>query len=67
MPLPTDDLDPEEPRGDLVTWMAPGPLQLGAAGVITAIVGAFALGIIAAVGLLAATRGPTRTQRPTVH
>ena len=67
MALPIDDLDPEEPRGDLVTWMAPGALQLGAAGVVTAVIGAFALGIIAAVGLLAATRRLPDVRRPTMH
>ena len=67
MTLPTEDLAPEEQSGDLITWMAPGTLRLGAAGLATIAAGAFALGIIAAVALLAATRYTLPGRRPTVH
>jgi len=65
--LPTEDLAPEEQSGDLVTWMAPGALRLGAAGLASVAAAAFALGIIAAVALLAATRSALPGRRPTVH
>ena len=42
MTLSTEDLSPEEPSG-LVTWMEPGALRLGGAGVATLLAGAFAL------------------------
>jgi len=56
MTLPIEDFTPEEPRGDLVHWMEPGPLRLGAAGAATAAAVAFALGVAAAFGTLAAVR-----------
>jgi len=66
MTLPTEDFSPED-TPPLVTWMAPGHISLGAAGLATAIAGAFALGIVVAVGLLAATRRISPARRPTVH
>lgn len=56
MTLPTEEFTPEQPSGDLVHWMEPGRLQLGAAGVSAAAVTAFALGVAAAFGALAAFR-----------
>lgn len=56
MTLPTEDFAPEAPTGELVHWMEPGRMKLGAAGVSTAAVAAFALGIAAAFGALAAFR-----------
>jgi hypothetical protein len=67
MTLPTEDLAPDEPRGDLVTWMAPGALRLGAAGLATVALGAFALGLVAAMALLGASRHRFPAERPTVH
>lgn len=56
MTLPTEDFAPDEPRGDLVQWMAPGPIRLGTAGASAAALAAFALGVAAAFGALAAFR-----------
>ncbi|TAJ68561.1 MAG: hypothetical protein EPO51_27160 [Phenylobacterium sp.] len=56
MTLPTDEFTPETPSGDLVHWMEPGRAQLGVAGVSTAAVAVFALGVVAAFGALAAFR-----------
>jgi len=56
MTLPTEDFAPEEPPGDLVHWMEPGPLRFGSAGVSAAAVAAFALGVVTAFGALAAFR-----------
>ena len=66
MTHPTEDFEPEEPSGELVHWMAPGSLSVGAAGVIALTVAAFALGIAAALGATAAGRwlGPRREGLP---
>lgn len=61
MTLPTDDVmaegyAPESPPGELVHWMEPGRGALGPAGLSTAAVAAFALGVAAAFGALAAFR-----------
>jgi hypothetical protein len=56
MTLPTEDFTPEAPSGELVHWMEPHRTQLGTAGVSTAALAAFALGIAAAFGALAAFR-----------
>ena len=56
MTLPTQDFTPEAPSGELVHWMTPGRLTLGTAGVSTTVVAAFALGVAAAFGALAAFR-----------
>ena len=66
MTYPTEDFAPDEPSGELVRWMAPGSLHLRAAGVAALTVGAFALGVAAALGMLAAGRwiGPRREGLP---
>lgn len=56
MTLPTEEFTPEQPSGDLVHWMAPGRLRFGAAGLSATAVTAFALGVAAAFGALAAFR-----------
>lgn len=56
MSLPTEEFTPKTPSGDLVHWMQPGRTQLGVAGVSTAAVAVFALGVVAAFGALAALR-----------
>lgn len=48
-----DDILPEEPNGELVHWMEPKPLSLGAMGITAATVGAFALGVGVAVAAMA--------------
>ncbi|THD77173.1 MAG: hypothetical protein E7812_14570 [Phenylobacterium sp.] len=47
-----DDVLPPEPNGELVRWMQPRPLTVGAAGISLATAGAFALGALAVVALL---------------
>lgn len=56
MTLPTEDFTPERPRGELVHWMEPHRTGLGPAGVSTGVAAAFALGVAAAFGALAAYR-----------
>lgn len=56
MTLYIEEIGPEEPSGELVHWMEPGRMQLGAAGVSASVLAAFALGAAAAVGVLAALR-----------
>ena len=48
MTLAEDDILPPEPNGEVVHWMDPGPWRLPA-GVPASTVGAFALGVAAAV------------------
>jgi hypothetical protein len=57
-----DDVLPEEPNGQVVHWMQPRPLSVGAAGLGLAVAGAFTLGLAAAlIGLgLARMAGPER-------
>jgi hypothetical protein len=57
-----DDILPPEPNGEIVHWMEPRPLTVGAAGISMATVGAFALGAAAAVAVLGLMRwlGPER-------
>ncbi|MDB5475153.1 MAG: hypothetical protein JWP49_664 [Phenylobacterium sp.] len=57
-----DDVLPPEPNGDLVQWMEPRPLTVGPAGISLATAGAFALGALATVAVLAALHwlGPQR-------
>ena len=57
-----DDVMPPEPGGELVHWMEPRPMSLGAAGVTLTAVGAFALGALAAVTVLSLFHwvGPAR-------
>lgn len=66
MTQPTPDFAPEAPSGELVHWMAPGSLHLRTAGVAALTVAAFALGVAAALGALAAGRwlGPRRDGLP---
>ena len=66
MTLPIEDLEPEEPSGELVHWMAPGQLRVGAAGIAVLAAAAFAIGVAAALGALAAGRwiGPRREGLP---
>lgn len=47
-----DDVLPAEPNGELVHWMEPRPLSLGATGVSLATAGAFALGALATLGVI---------------
>lgn len=44
---------PEEPDGEIVHWMDPKPLAIGPAGLSSAVAGAFVLGAVTAVGVLA--------------
>jgi hypothetical protein len=48
-----DDLTQPAPDGDLVHWMEPKPVQIGAAGVTAAAVSAFALGVGVTLAVLA--------------
>lgn len=48
MSLQTDEIMPEQPNGELVHWMRPGPLRMGPVGTTAAT--AFALGVVATVG-----------------
>jgi hypothetical protein len=61
-----DDVLPEEPNAEVVHWMAPRPLTVGAAGLTLAVVSAFALGL--ATGLIAVgvsrLSGPERRMSP---
>jgi len=50
MSLPTDEILPEEPNGEIVHWMEPGAPRLGGANVPVAAGTAFVLGVAAAVG-----------------
>jgi hypothetical protein len=56
MTLPNEEFTPDAPSGELVHWMEPAHLRLGAAGVSATAVAAFALGIAAAFGTMAAVR-----------
>jgi hypothetical protein len=51
-----DEVLPEEPNGELVHWMEPRPLSFGPAGVGVAVAGAFALGLTAALIVVAVGR-----------
>jgi hypothetical protein len=56
-----DEIQPEEPNGELVHWMEPRPLSFGPAGLGMAVAGAFALGLAAAliaVGIGRMSGGP---------
>ena len=57
-----EDLGQPSPDGELVHWMEPKPLTVGPAGVTAAAAGAFALGVVATVVVLALTHwlGPQR-------
>jgi len=56
MTLPTEEFTPEAPSGELVHWMEPHRTALGPAGISTGALAAFALGVAAAFGALAAFR-----------
>jgi hypothetical protein len=57
-----DDVRPVESNGEVVHWMAPKPLRVGPAGISAAAAGAFALGAVTAVAVLALMHwlGPER-------
>jgi hypothetical protein len=57
-----EDLGQPAPDGELVHWMEPKPLTVGPAGVSAAAAGAFALGVVATLAVLALTHwlGPER-------
>ena len=57
-----DDIGPVYNNGELVHWMDPKPLSVGRAGISAAAGGAFALGAVAAVAVLALMHllGPDR-------
>ena len=48
-----DDILPPEPNGEVVHWMEPRPLTVGATGISIAVATAFALGALTAVATLA--------------
>lgn len=48
-----DDVLPTEPNGELVHWMEPRPLSFGPTGISLATAGAFALGALATLSVLA--------------
>jgi hypothetical protein len=47
-----DELPPEPDDGEIVHWMEPRSLSLGLGGVSAATLSAFALGAVAAVGVM---------------
>ena len=51
-----DEVLPEEPNGELVHWMQPRPMTFGAGAVALAAAGGFALGLAAALAVVALTR-----------
>jgi hypothetical protein len=51
----TDDTIAETPERELVHWMAPKPLGMVTPAGSSLVIGAFLLGIVAAVGVLAAS------------
>jgi hypothetical protein len=51
-----DEVLPEEPNGELVHWMEPRPMTFGAGAVALAAAGGFALGLAAALAVVALTR-----------
>jgi hypothetical protein len=67
---PFDDIDdvlPPEPNGELVHWMEPRPLTVGATGISLATAAAFALGALATlavVGLMVARAAPGKDTVP---
>lgn len=50
-----EDAPEDEPDRELVQWMQPRPLTVGARGLTGAVVAAFALGAVTAVGVMALT------------
>jgi hypothetical protein len=57
-----EDFGQPAPDGELVHWMEPKPLTVGPAGVSATAVGAFALGVVTTLGVLALAHwlGPER-------
>ena len=51
-----DEVLPEEPNGELVQWMQPRPMSFGASAIALAAAGGFALGLAAALAVVALTR-----------
>lgn len=60
-----DEVLPEEPNGELVQWMEPRPLSVGATGLTLAAAGAFALGVAATLIAVGLSRLGGREARPT--
>ena len=56
MSIESDDILAEPPQKEVVHWMDSRPLTLGVGGVSAAAAGAFVLGVVAAVGVLALLR-----------
>jgi hypothetical protein len=52
--VPADHAEP--PRGEVVHWMAPGPLRVGPAGLALSALAGFVLGAGAVLGAMAAWR-----------
>ena len=50
MTLPTDEILPEEPTGEIVHWMEPGPARTAAGGGAAAAGAAFLVGVAATLG-----------------
>ena len=48
-----DEVLPHEPNGEVVQWMASKPLSIGAAGISAAVAGAFAVGALTTLAVLA--------------
>ncbi len=72
MSLSIEDFEPEVPSGELVHWMAPGELRVGAAGLAAA----FGLGLAVGLAALAAFQWiaprreglpPWRWRRGSIH
>jgi hypothetical protein len=58
-----DDILPDEPNGELVHWMQAKPMSMGLPQISAAAAGAFALGAVTAITVLAVMHwiGPERT------
>jgi hypothetical protein len=54
-----DDVLPPEPNGELVHWMEPRPLTVGATGISVATAAAFALGALTALAVVGVVLGKT--------
>lgn len=65
----TDDLTPdaEAPSAELVHWMGRGPLRVGPNDVSAAVLAAFALGALAAIGAISALRWLAPRHELTLH
>jgi hypothetical protein len=61
-----DDVLPPEPNGELVHWMEPRPLTVGATGISLATAAAFALGALAALAVVGMIVGPARLREAAI-